>query len=216
MRYHAFLQPLAVFVIALTFTLVGCSPAAREKRAVHHKQKQSSEQAYRITMRLGNAPGPFNSMVALAQYDVTETECLPPPHENNGHEWPVPSEDVPIELTRAPDNKYTGVVYIDRMLDEDYYGRGVCHWQLIQARVHLKATGNTRGETLFVPSIPAAKIVGEQEETTFFAKIAYPDMAEADLDEFVDIGVTDRAGIGAAVSDNDLFRVTLTSSKDAP
>jgi hypothetical protein len=41
-------------------------------------------------------------------------------------------------------------------------------------------------------------------------------MAEADLDEFVDIGVTDRAGIGAAVSDNDLFRVTLTSSKDAP
>ncbi len=30
---------------------------------------------------------------------------------------------------------------VDRMLDEDYYGRGVCHWEFTGAGAMLKATG---------------------------------------------------------------------------
>lgn len=212
MRRRPSLRPMAAIALTLMFTAAGCSPPAQEKHAVEYRQNPNPGQAYRITMRLDNPPGPFGSMVALAQYDVTETQCLPPPRENHGHKWPVPTEDVPIELTRVSDHEYTGIVYVDRMLDEDYYGRGVCHWQLIKARVHLKATGSAKGETLFIPGIPGAKIIGAQAETTFFARKVYPGVVDAELDEFVDMGVTDRARIGPAIGDDDLFSVTFTSS----
>jgi hypothetical protein len=215
-RRHPALRPLAAIVLTLMFTAAGCSPSAQEKHAVKYRQNPNPSQAYRITMRLDDPPGPFGSMVALAQYDVTETQCLPPPRENHGHKWPVPTEDVPIELTRVSDHEYTGIVYVDRMLDEDYYGRGVCHWQLIKARVHLKATGSAKGETLFIPGIPAAKILGAQAETTFFARNVYPGVADAELDEFVDMGVTDRARIGPAIGDDDLFSVTFTPNREVP
>jgi hypothetical protein len=215
MRRHS-PRPLAAIALTLMFMTAGCSPSTQEKNPVDFKQNPNPVQAYRITMRLDNPPGPFGSMVALAQYDVTETECLPPPRENHGHKWPVPTEDVPIELARVSDTEYTGIVYVDRMLDEDYYGRGVCHWQLIKARVHLKATGSAKGETLFIPGISGTKIIGAQSETNFFARKVYPGAADADLDEFVDIGVTDRSRIGPAVGDDDLFSVTFTSSGKSP
>jgi hypothetical protein len=61
-----------------------------------------------------------------------------------------------FELTRVSDVEYTGTVYADGILDEDYYGRGICRWQLTQARVQLKATGVPR-ETLFSASISAER-----------------------------------------------------------
>jgi hypothetical protein len=215
MRRHS-PRPLAAIALTLMFMTAGCSPSTQEKDPVDFKQNPNPVQAYRITMRLDNPPGPFGSMVALAQYDVTETECLPPPRENHGHKWPVPTEDVPIELARVSDTEYTGIVYVDRMLDEDYYGRGVCHWQLIQARVHLKATGDAKGETLFIPSFPFAKIDVSGSQRTFFWKGHYPGDPESTLEEFPYIGHADRSAMAADITDEDVFSVTLTASREAP
>jgi hypothetical protein len=215
-RRHPALRPLAAIVLTLMFTAAGCSPSAQEKHAVKYRQNPNPSQAYRITMRLDDPPGPFGSMVALAQYDVTETQCLPPPRENHGHKWPVPTEDVPIELTRVSDHEYTGIVYVDRMLDEDYYGRGVCHWQLIKARVHLKATGSAKGETLFIPGISLVKIVASGSERTFFWNGHYPGDPESTLDEFPTFGQTDRSKMSPDLKDEDVFSITLTASKEAP
>src|SRR3546814_1502961 len=76
-------------------------------------------------MTITDAPGPFASMRALAQYDVVNKQCLSPPKDNpGGHTAPVPTKDVEIPLTRVSDNEYTGVVYADWMQDEDYTGHG--------------------------------------------------------------------------------------------
>lgn len=142
-----------------------------------------------------------------------EQECLAPPKDNpGGHTSPVPTEDVEIPLTKVSDTEYVGTVYADRMLDEDYNGRGVCHWQLMQFRVHMKATG-AKGEGQIISSIPAEKLLGEQSETVYFNKISYSE--RDDTYEPIDFGEANRSRFGPSIKDADLFTVTFTPSKEA-
>lgn len=187
------------------------TPTAREQKRPDYRQNPQPRQAYRITMTIANAPGPFAHMLGLAQFDVVNPECLPPPDENNGHLWPVPTEGVEIPLQQVADNTYSGVVYADQMLDEDYYGRGACRWKLIQAQVQLKATG-ADGETKFVPSYPDKKLLAGEPEAVYFNKRSYPNLG---ADEFVNLGESNRSRFGPSIRDEDLFTVTFTSSKEA-
>ena len=179
-----------------------------------YKQNPRPTQAWRITLRVDNAPGPFASMRALAQYDVTNRECLPPPDSNpGGHTSPVPTEDVEIPLTKVGENEYTGTVYADRMLDEDYHGRGVCRWKLVQARVHMKASG-AEEETQFIPSIPGDKVVAGEPETIYLAKRFYP--KDEEVENMPVFGRTDRSNMNPSVRDEDLFTVKFTPHKEVP
>ena len=221
--------PLAVFGLVSTLALAACTPsgidmsipaspsdaAARGQDGATYRTNPRPTQAYRITMTIRGAPGPFASMRALAQYDVVNKQCLSPPKDNpGGHTAPVPTEDVEIALTRVSDTEYTGVVYADWMQDEDYTGHGVCHWQLMQFRVRMKATG-TDGETRFVPNIMAEELLAEQVRTVYFNKIAYPRLESSALDEPLSFGQSDRSRFGSSVQDDDLFTVTFTPSKEA-
>lgn len=186
-------------------------PAAREQKGPDYRQNPQPRQAWRITMNIADAPGPFASMTALAQYDVVNKECLRPPKDNpGGHTSPVPTEDVEIPLQKVSDSEYAGVVYADQMLDEDYNGRGVCHWKLVQFRMHMKATG-ADGETLFIPSIPGEKLLAGETERIYFLGEFYP---KAGMENYVDTGDTDRSKFAIRIRDEDLFTVTFTPSKE--
>lgn len=114
---HQHPQRLAAAGVLL-LALAACSPsgtdmtssasasesAARKERPTYRENPQP-KQAYRITMTIENAPGPFASMTALAQYDVVNKECLRPPKDN-----PEPSHPANGKCRQA----YTGVVEIDR------------------------------------------------------------------------------------------------------
>lgn len=170
------------------------------------------KEAYTITMTLNGAPGPFAVMKGLAQYDVVNRECLSPPKDNpGGHTAPVPTDDVEIPLRKISDTEYEATVYADQMLDQDFAGRGLCHWKLIQFRVHMKATG-APGETLFIPSIQDDKLIPATSEMVYFNKRSYP---RAGMDDFVDTGVNDRSRFGPTISDEDLFTVGFDTGKEA-
>ncbi|MEH6415830.1 hypothetical protein [Pseudomonas sp. CGJS7] len=177
------------------------------------KQNPNPKQRYHLTLTIANAPGPFALVEGKMQFDVKTPECLPPPKENDGHLWPTPTEDIPFVWTRVSDTEYTGVVYIDGMIDEDYYGRGVCHWELIQAYATLKATG-AEGETIFNPNIYPEKLIAQQAETTYFWKPFYP--RNVDIDNYPESGQTDRSKMASSLKDEDLFTITLTSKAIAP
>ncbi|MDQ1118459.1 MULTISPECIES: hypothetical protein [Pseudoxanthomonas] len=219
-------QPRLFAAPALLFALAACSPSdsrtdmtavnspAAEAGTPTGARNPSPKDAYRITMTLKDAPGPFGWMKALAQYDVVNKECLSPPKDNpGGRSAPVPTDDVEIPLQKVSDTEYVATVYADQMLDEDYTGRGVCHWKLIQFRVHMKATG-AQGETLFIPSIQDQKLIPAEQETVYFNKISYPRLASSALDEPLDTGESDRARFGASIRDDDLFTVTFVPHKD--
>jgi hypothetical protein len=104
------------------------------------------------------------------------------------------------------------VVYADQMLDEDYYGRGVCRWQLIQAQVQLKATG-AEEEARFVPKIPFKDVLFEGAVTTYLVKKDYPRVP--DISNYPAFGHTNRSRYGANIRDEDLFTITLSARKEA-
>lgn len=179
-----------------------------------YRVNPAPSQTYRIRMVIEGAPGSFLWKQALAQYDVTNPECLRPPKDNpGGRSSPVPTQDVEVPLTQLSENEYEAVIHADHMLDEDYTGRGVCRWALVQFRVHMKATG-AEGETLFMPSIPELrepKISTLQSEVVYFNKQTYP---RADMEDFPDTGAP-RHRFADWVRDEDLFAVTFIPVREA-
>lgn len=197
------------------------STATRDAAKAGFRRNPNPREAYRITMRIEDAPGPFASMRAFAQYDVVNPECLPPPNDNNGHTWPVPTDAAEIKLTRDADGSYSGVVYADYMLDEDYHGRGVCKWQLIQAQAQLKATGVPGlGETSFIPELSLGELQVESSKTINFAKQNYPatdvDLTQIPDYEYSSFGQVDRSKMAADLTDDDVFQIHMSAKKISP
>lgn len=169
----------------------------------------SPKRAYEIVMTIENAPGPFADVSGGAQYDVTnENEC--------GH---INSAGVPeritsqerVALTKVSDTEYRGVVYLDRMLDEDYYGRGVCHWELTAASATLRATG-ADGETLFQPAIMADQLLSGEEVQLYFWKGHYP---RTDMDDYRYTGYPTPDRFRPEIR-NELFKITLKAQGSQP
>jgi hypothetical protein len=209
MRRHRPWMRLAPLVVLIA---CGCS-SPYDKINPEFKQNQQPKQRYQLTLTIANAPGPFASVQGFMQFDVDTPECLPPPNANGGHLWPTPTEDIPIAWTRVSDTEYTGVVYIDGMVDEDYYGRGLCRWKMMQAYAVLKATG-ADGETRFNPSIYPEQVLARQAVVTYFWKPFYP--RNADIENYPESGQTDRSKMATTLKDSDLFTATLTPKAMTP
>lgn len=210
------------WVVALSVLLflssTACSDSVGEKQMPEYKENKNPERAFRLTMRIDNAPGPLKVMVSASQYDVVNRECLPPPKNNpGGHLSPVPTNDIPFELARISDNEYTGVVYADGMIDEDYHGRGVCRWSLIQAQVQLKATG-AENETRFIASLSRNhdEFGSGRPKILHYVRKSYPVHPESKINDFPDFGQSDRSRMAIGLTDDDLFTITLAAMEVVP
>jgi hypothetical protein len=198
--------------VVLSLSACNLSTPFGKKPVVDYKQNPTPQQRYDITLTIADAPGTFASMEGLVQYDVVNEECLPPPGGNpGGYSSPIPTEDVPFALTQVSENEYKGTIYADMMLNEDYYGRGLCQWRLIQARVRMKATG-AEGETLFIPGLSAAPLFAEKTKITYFWKDRFP---RSETDNYPDFGRNDRSEFKSELQQQ-LFSITITSRKGTP
>ncbi|HEY5971958.1 MAG TPA: hypothetical protein VIT22_08285 [Pseudoxanthomonas sp.] len=129
--------------------------------------------AYEITMTIENAPGPFGSIEGFMQYDTgLDNPCMPDLGGMAGTRMRL-SESIPVKYEKIGENKYRGIVYTDLLMDEDYYGLGVCHWSMIAARVDLRA-GVTTGETTFFENIFHDDLVSKDRMKVYFWNGHYP------------------------------------------
>lgn len=136
------------------------------------KERPNPQKAHRIEMVIENAPGPFAVIEGAANYSVKN-------HFECGHIDPVPgiasriTTHPAIEWTPIGDGRYAATVYEDLIVDEDYYGRGVCRWELTEVSVLLKATASDK-DTPFLSSISAKDIRGRAISSAYFWRGAYP------------------------------------------
>jgi hypothetical protein len=205
---------LSLMGLSLLLALSACGFSSSQKIAPDFKQNPHPKQAYQLTMTIANAPGPFASVEGFMQFDVSSRECLPPSSENGGHLWPLPNHNVPIVWTRINDTQYIGMVYMDGMMDEDYYGLGICHWKLVQAIAELKAT-KAKTDTRFMPNIHPDKLEARQAEITYLIRAEYPRHPEAASEDPVSFGRTDRSKM-THLLDDEIFSVTFTSAAATP
>lgn len=222
---HAPRTPPILPGLVFTLALAGCSPTGIDMTnaapssdaparvvASEFRHNPQPRQAHRLTVKIDGAPGPFSQLLAMAQFDVANKECLPPPDANpGGYTSAVPTEDVEIPLTRVSDTEYQGTFYVDQMLDEDYYGRGVCRWELVEARLKMKASG-AESETLFIPHAPRAALLAGEPQVNYFNKNTYP---AVEMPNYPDIGTLDRTQFGPSIRDSDLFTITLATQPGA-
>ncbi|WP_311239425.1 MULTISPECIES: hypothetical protein [unclassified Xanthomonas] len=174
------------------------------------KLNPSPRKAFEVTLTLKNAPGAFGLVQGAAQYDVSnEAECGKIQPETGTAGRITSQED--FALKKVSDTEYRGTVYLDLMQDEDYYGRGVCHWEFSGASVMLKATG-AEEETRFLSFIEAKTVTAQQVSTEYYWSERYP---RSEMSNFPDMGKHAAEEFKPEIRDK-LFTITLAAKEVAP
>lgn len=145
-----------------------------------YRRNPNPVQRYEITMTIENPPGPFDSVKGYAQYEAPDCIYLMNPAEGV-HNQPMTTIDV--SFRKIDDRKYSAVFYEDAMLNEDYFGTGVCKWKFTFARAELKATG-ADNETTFVLSFASKETRSSKAITSYFWKGSYPREGAAAFSDF--------------------------------
>jgi hypothetical protein len=207
------------FVVLVACALSGChfsgTNSMNSEQIADVKERPNPKDAYRIVMTIENAPGPFAFVEGAAQYDVTnDNEC----GRINRVAGTISriTTNPPIQWEKRSDTEYVATVYTDLMIDDDYYGRGVCHWEFTEARGRLKATG-AEIETVFVPGISAEQIRAGQAVTSYFWNQSYPAdrPPPSNGQGFSDFGQKDLETVPINKK-GEFFSITLTPSRMTP
>lgn len=179
------------------------------------KENPHPKSAYRLTMAIENAPGPFGMVEGSAQYDVENRHAC---GKRNLASGTVSRMTHMPDLHWKPDGAttYTTTVYPGLLVDEDYYGNGVCRWKLMGASALLRATG-AETETRFLPAIDIEDILSEKKVTLYFWGKGYPTEPGAAPGDngFPDFGYKDPSKFRSELR-GELFTITLTAKEVQP
>jgi hypothetical protein len=209
----------------LAVALVACAPARNDMHqtpaAPESEQEQSPpprrklnptpQRAYRITLTLADAPGPFASVEGVVQYDVDNEAACGKVNPSTGTPYRMTTLEL-FDLRKVSDTEYRGTVYADLILDEDYYGKGVCRWEFTSVEIQLKATGDQM-ETRFLPDITAEQVFAQQSVTKYFWSGYYPRAANSE--NYPEFGKPDLSGVPAD-RQHEFFTITLSAREATP
>lgn len=196
----------------------GVGAPANASKPPLRKLHPAPTQAYEIRLILSNASdlssaadgkSPFTVVEGTVQFDASNGARCGKSNALSGH-VPSLSSHEPFRLSRVSATEYVGTVYADMLLDEDYYGRGVCHWALTGARVALRARADIAA-TRFVAGLPAKEVLAGGTQARYFWKGYYPRFEDG---QHTDYGNNQLDAVSADKL-NEFFTVTLTSRKIA-
>lgn len=166
---------LAVALLSIV-SLNACSNAEvsmniqKETEAKFHLNPQP-KQAYRHMIKINDAPGPLQLMGKMVvgykaencTYIINKFEGAP------AH----PEKNVQFDIHQINEFEYESIVYADAVLNEDYFGDGVCHWNPEGFGFSLSATGKPE-ETRFNFSDILEKLLSKKTLTQYYWKWTYP------------------------------------------
>jgi hypothetical protein len=112
-----------LMLVSALALITGCSMTHGDpenpKRNLHPVKR------YEVTVT-ADAPGPWDSVKGRAAFEVINAECVP--HSSFTGARPVPNTTYDFELARVGEKTWKGYFYRDQLLDENYFGQGLCHW----------------------------------------------------------------------------------------
>lgn len=169
----------------------------------------SAKQAYQLRATLQDVPSTLSSISAIAQYDVINPVECGKYHALAGTHLSMTS-DQPVELSKLSASEYGGDFYLDRLLDQDYFGRGVCHWALSEVRLLIH--GPAPEDSVAVAGLPVKMIQAGQARSRYFWKGHYP---QDEIAQFVDIGRADLESVPQH-GRKEFFAIGLSASQIKP
>ncbi|MDO4641877.1 MAG: hypothetical protein Q4A84_09320 [Neisseria sp.] len=127
--------------------------------------------AYRIKIKINDAPGPLK-LIGDMYVGYTAQNCSYVINELEGAST-NPHKDIPNKIRQIGQDEYESIIYFDAMQDEDYFGKGVCKWEVENFGTAFKATGKPE-ETTFNVSDVMEKLIEKKTLTKYYWKARYP------------------------------------------
>lgn len=143
-----------------------------DKSAQEHlyRLNPSPKQGVDIEFEVHDAPGTFADAMSNANYQSFNCNYVT-------SEWAgaraSPSKMTPLPVTRLDTNRFVVTVYQDGLLDEDYFGTGVCHWELTAVSLGLRATG-AADDTAYAVLLGSKDIMPGHTVQQYYWKGSYP------------------------------------------
>ena len=213
---------LVALAACASLALTGCGPQTQEvsnmiERSVEPENpaplrnlNPSPQMAYDIRITLKDPPGPFAEINAAAQYDVANPGQCGEPQPLSGA-IPRITTNESVKLERVSDTEFMGRVYVDQVLDEDYYGRGVCRWEFIETRVSFRASDDPMSSS-FIATLHADAVESGASKATFFWSGHYP---KAEIDNYSTIGHAALDHVEEA-DQHEFFQVEISAQQAQP
>ncbi len=171
-----------------------------------------AKQAYKLKVKIKDAPGVFDSILAAAWFDIDNVKDCGY-FLGGSFQDTVPGLEryIPVSLTKISDTEYTGVFYIDWGKSGDFFGKGVCYWKLANISVTARATG-ADGETLFINGLDLNAVQNGVVDTAFYLIEDYPTVVS--LPNYHNYGTTkDQLHTLKPELLSKLFSITITTEK---
>ena len=154
-------KSLCRFALA-ALPLGACSKAPESPVA---KTNPNPTQRYEITVELVDPPADIKRISGEAHFSIPDVACMPTPDRIAGY-TPGSRYIKNFSLTYAGSNTYKGHIFLDWPVDEDYYGLGVCKWEITGVNAIL-ARGNELAQT---PRLTRTEVTSQSRKVSYCRK----------------------------------------------
>ena len=221
------MKPMTALMTAAVFSVLSLNACGGSEKSMSIQEQTEArfqlnphpKQAYRLRIKINDAPGPLVSMndtyirymARDCSYVINHIEGV------TSH----PRKYVDIPLRQVGKDEYEASFYFDAVQDEDYFGEGVCHWKPDGFGGTFKATGKEE-ETGFTISDVMRNLLEKKTLTKYYWKGGYPYYKNQDgsiyrSNTMTDFGVSpDKLDIYTDEQRQSLFKITVTIEEIKP
>lgn len=118
------------------------------------------------------APGPWDKVKGVVFFDVENKGCVPRGSFTGAQD--VPSAAIHFEMKHEERGTWVGYFYRDALMDEDYFGLGVCRWDATSLAPVFAVDGEKFGAPTWVEDA-----LHKGAQVTYFKKAMYGDLSFA-------------------------------------
>ena len=165
-----------------TASLSACSESNKmsiqQQTEARFKLNPEPKQAYRVKIKINDAPGPMK-LVSDLNIGYIAPNCSYVISRLAGARA-NPEKKVSSKIDQIGQDEYESIFYLDAVLDEDYFGEGVCRWQAYGFGLAFQATGKPE-ETFFNFGYDIDNgVIEKKTMTRYYWKGAYPYLRKED------------------------------------
>ena len=211
------MKPMTALMTAALFSALSLNACGGSEKSMSIQEQTEArfqlnphpKQAYRLRIKINDAPGPLKLMGNMSvgykaencSYIINHIEGAPA----------NPEKRVRTVIRQLGEFEYETVVYADAMQDEDYFGEGICHWKPEGFGVAFKATGSP-DETKFNFGDFLDDLIEKKMLVKYYWKWAYPYSKREDgslYSDSVDFGIVSPE-IYSPEEHKKMFTITVT------
>ena len=126
-------QLTSVATAMAVLSAASCGPSVKPPDV---KLNPAPKQRYEVTLTVPNPPRRISTVFGTIQFDIQglKDDCMPYSDKIAGSK-PKSSFPRHVAFERKDNVSFVGYFYSDQLIDEDYYGLGVCRWELTGIKV---------------------------------------------------------------------------------